>query len=133
KSDEDFRSIDADNKAHQQGQQRSSNTDTSVPLTSKEESHKELASVCNFAEPDQSTRYWFSVKNRLIATLGPHLVLSWFDRMKVKQISSDEVVMVAPTRFVASYCSTHFDERLLEAWRVVIPSIRKVRIVHGAG
>lgn len=114
------------------GQNQTANSDTRVPLSSKEEPQKEKGAVSPTNSTDQNIRRWQSVKNRLAIVLGANIVASWFDKITVELITESEVVLQAPTRFVRSYIeSGYLGDRLTEEWRRAIPTLRNVRLLHG--
>ncbi|MFT4117495.1 DnaA N-terminal domain-containing protein [Bradyrhizobium sp.] len=67
--------------------------------------------------------------------LGDAVFRSWLGKVAVVSIGTDELVLQAPSRFVASYIQNNFAEAVLAAWRVGSPSLVQLRVVveHQAG
>lgn len=77
--------------------------------------------------PDQ--RSWHSVKNRLAISTNPDIVLSWFEKLKLQSVTEHEVTLIAPSRFVRTYITQHFDAKLTDAWRAERSSVIDVRVI----
>lgn len=61
--------------------------------------------------------------------LGDAMFQSWLGKVAVVSVGEEELVLQAPTRFVASYIQNNFAEAVLAAWRVGVPSLVQLRIV----
>lgn len=61
--------------------------------------------------------------------LGDATFQSWLGKVAVVSIGADELVLQAPSRFVAGYIQNNFAEAVLSAWRVGTPSLVQLRVV----
>ncbi|MGO4853650.1 DnaA N-terminal domain-containing protein [Phaeovulum sp. W22_SRMD_FR3] len=59
---------------------------------------------------------------------NPQLHSAWVRSLRVKNLDADEVVLLAPSRFHASYVHTHLADRLLALCRLSTPGLRNLRI-----
>lgn len=61
--------------------------------------------------------------------LGDALFGSWLGKVALVSIGEDELVLQAPSPFIASYIQNNFAEAVLSAWRVAMPSLVRLRFV----
>lgn len=59
--------------------------------------------------------------------LGDDAFRSWLGKVAVVSIGEHELVLQAPTRFIASRLENDYGEALLEAWRAQHPALERVR------
>jgi hypothetical protein len=59
---------------------------------------------------------------------NPQLHTAWVRALQVKQLTADELILLAPSRFHASYVHTHLADRLLVLCRLSTPELRSLRI-----
>lgn len=64
--------------------------------------------------------------------LGDDVFKSWLGKVGIAAIEEHELVLQAPSRFIASHLRNNFEPQILEAWRVQHPQISQVSIVVGA-
>jgi DNA-binding transcriptional ArsR family regulator len=64
--------------------------------------------------------------------LGDDVFKSWLGKVGFVAVEDSELVLQAPSRFVASHLRNNFEPQILEAWRVQHPQISQVSIVIGA-
>ena len=69
----------------------------------------------------------------ILSVLGNHLTIdelrAWFDDVELSEISDREVVLIAPTRFKATYLENHYGSHVLAAARRCRSSITDLRFV----
>jgi hypothetical protein len=75
---------------------------------------------------------WGHVKKELANMFGSGVVVSWFDKIAVVDITSDSVVMAAPNKFVRDYVDANYLYNLTEAWHRVLPTVKRVQVVCSA-
>lgn len=61
--------------------------------------------------------------------LGDALFQSWLGKVAIVAVGEDELILQAPTLFVANYIQNNFAEAVLAAWRVGAPRLVKLRMV----
>ncbi|MHA1158045.1 MAG: chromosomal replication initiator protein DnaA [Alphaproteobacteria bacterium] len=71
---------------------------------------------------------WTRVRAKLRAQLGEDVYSSWFGRIELEEIGPNQVHMSVPTRFLKSWITSHYGERLLELWRAERKSIARIDI-----
>ena len=70
---------------------------------------------------------WRAIRKQLEGRLGADKVRAWLDPLTVEKIEDDAICFIAPTKFFASYSSTHHGDLILSAWRRSIqPSLKRV-------
>ncbi|WKA31583.1 helix-turn-helix domain-containing protein [Bradyrhizobium roseum] len=60
--------------------------------------------------------------------LGDEVFRSWLGKVGFVRVAEDELVLQAPSRFVASHIRSNFEGPVLAAWRVQHPSIVRLRV-----
>ena len=76
---------------------------------------------------------WLRVKQRLRAELGEDVFGSWFGRVAFEEADTNSVYLSVPTRFLKSWITAHYGERLLALWQSERKAIARVEIaVRGA-
>ena len=65
----------------------------------------------------------------LMERLGGDVFRSWLGKVAVVSIGPDELVLQAPSQFVASYIANNFEGPVLAAWRVQQPGLSKLSLV----
>jgi chromosomal replication initiator protein len=76
---------------------------------------------------------WERVKTRLKAELGEDVFSSWFGRVDFEEADVSSVYLSVPTRFLKSWISSHYSERLLALWNTERKGIARIElIVRGA-
>lgn len=71
---------------------------------------------------------WMRVRGRLKAELGDEVFSCWFAGMNLEQIDTGTVVLSVPSRFLKSWISTHYRDKLATLWQNESPSVRKVEV-----
>jgi chromosomal replication initiator protein len=71
---------------------------------------------------------WARVRNRLKSDLGEEVFSCWFAGMNVEQIEGGTVVLSVPSRFLKSWISTHYRDKLAALWQSEGPAYRKVEV-----
>ncbi len=61
---------------------------------------------------------WDRVKTRLRLELGEDVFSSWFARADLDAIDGGTVQISVPTRFLKSWIASHYQDRLIELWRM---------------
>jgi chromosomal replication initiator protein len=72
---------------------------------------------------------WQRVKERLRSELGDDVFNSWFARMELVAIDGDAVRLSVATRFLKSWLMSHYADKLLAAWQVEEPAIKRIEIM----
>jgi chromosomal replication initiator protein len=76
---------------------------------------------------------WARVKQRLKTELGEDVFNSWFVRVEVEEVDGSSVTMSVPTRFLKSWITSHYGERLLKLWQAERKSVARIELtVRGA-
>lgn len=71
---------------------------------------------------------WARVRARLKADLGEEVFSCWFAGMNVEQIEGGMVVLSVPSRFLKTWISTHYRDKLASLWQSEGPAYRKVEV-----
>lgn len=71
---------------------------------------------------------WAHVRNRLKADLGEEVFSCWFAGMNVEQIEGGTVLLSVPSRFLKTWISTHYRDKLAALWQAEGPAYRKVEV-----
>jgi chromosomal replication initiator protein len=72
---------------------------------------------------------WSRVKQRLRTELGEDVFNSWFARAEFDQADKSTVYLSVPTRFLKSWISAHYADRLLALWIAERPDTVRVEIL----
>ncbi len=83
-------------------------------------------------QPDVGQDAW----GKALASLrrdDPALANAWFARLEALGFEDNCATLLAPTRFVADYVSTHLSQHLLAALSAADPSLHKVLVVSRDG
>ncbi len=85
------------------------------------------------ASEKPNAEQWLRVKQRLRTELGEDVFNSWFGRVTLEESDATSVYLSVPTRFLKSWISSHYGERLLALWTGERKGIARVElIVRGA-
>jgi len=76
---------------------------------------------------------WNAVKERLERSLGKDIVISWFERVRVVEVTDDVITLAAPTRFIRNWIDQQYFEHLLAAWHAEIPIVQRIRLIEPGG
>ena len=122
---------------HQQGQKTTENRGKKVPPISLEislgiSSRAETGAV---GAPDGAAGPSFDLGLPGVALrqrLGDGVFTSWLGRVGLVAIEDGELVLSAPTRFLASYIRTHYAEAIVQAWQVQRPDVARLRMIVAA-
>ena len=71
---------------------------------------------------------WARVRGRLKADLGEEVFSCWFAGMNVEQIDGGTVWLSVPSRFLKTWISTHYRDKLAALWQAEGPAYRKVEV-----
>jgi chromosomal replication initiator protein len=74
------------------------------------------------------TERWFKVKEKLRAEVGEDIFQSWFARMDLERIEGSAAHLSVPTRFLKSWISSHYTDRVLACWQGESPDIQKIEV-----
>ena len=74
------------------------------------------------------TERWFKVKEKLRAEVGEDIFQSWFARMDLERIEGPTAHLSVPTRFLKSWISSHYTDRVLACWQGESPDIQKIEV-----
>ena len=74
------------------------------------------------------TDAWAHVRGRLKADLGDEVFSCWFAGMNVEQIEGGTVLLSVPSRFLKTWISTHYRDKLAALWQAEGPAYRKVEV-----
>jgi chromosomal replication initiator protein len=76
---------------------------------------------------------WSRVKQRLRAELGEDVFTSWFGGVQFEEADKSTVYLSVPTRFLKSWITSHYDDRLLKLWQAENKGIARIDLlVRGA-
>lgn len=88
-----------------------------------------MAKVSLVDEIDDGKVVWEKSLNILKLDLGQAVYKSWFSKVNFDKYESNIVTLIVPTRFVRDWISTHFEKKILRAWKAIDPAIRKVNFI----
>lgn len=71
---------------------------------------------------------WSRVKARLKVELGDEVYSCWFAGMAVEEIVAGTVTLSVPSRFLKSWISTHYRDKLTALWQAESQSVRKIDV-----
>ena len=77
---------------------------------------------------DDLKTMWDRVVARLRTQIGDELVSSWFSRMEVEGFEAGSVTLSVPTKFLKSWTSSRYGDRLLSLWRMEEDKIARIEI-----
>ena len=72
---------------------------------------------------------WDRVRQRLRTELGEDVYSSWFARVEFEEADVSSVYLSVPTRFLKSWISAHYAERLLSLWNVERKGVARVELI----
>jgi chromosomal replication initiator protein len=72
---------------------------------------------------------WLRVKQRLRTELGEDVFTSWFARVDFEEADTNSVYLSVPTRFLKSWITSHYAERLLALWNVERKGIARIELI----
>lgn len=75
---------------------------------------------------DALSRKWERVAAKLKAELGEEVFSSWFGRVEVEGFDGATITLSVATRFLKSWISGHYGEKLLAAWQDELPKAMRV-------
>ena len=87
-----------------------------------------MAAAEKLAERPTSEQ-WERVKQRLRVELGEDVFSSWFGRVEFEEADVSSVYLSVPTRFLKSWISAHYAERLLALWDAERKGIARVELI----
>ena len=75
-------------------------------------------------------RCWWTIKGRLARSehFGEDKVEAWLSKLRVGGIAVGEVILIAPSKFVATKIETDYGDMLLREWRTIDPTIKRVSL-----
>ena len=71
---------------------------------------------------------WERVTARLRAQIGDDIVSSWFSRMEVEGFEAGSVSLSVPTKFLKSWTSSRYGDRLLSLWQLEEGKVARIEI-----
>ncbi len=72
---------------------------------------------------------WQAVRARLLAELGEEVFSCWFAGMKVEAVEAGSVTHSVPSRFLKSWISTYYRDKLAALWQAESGVVRKIDVV----
>ncbi len=106
--------------------------DAAVSGGTDNEEGKRMAGVQAVTERPTDEQ-WQRVKARLRTELGEDIFGSWFGRVEFEDADVSSVYLSVPTRFLKSWISSHYGERLLTLWNGERKGVARIElIVRGA-
>ena len=77
---------------------------------------------------------WESIRTGLRRDLGARTFDGWLKPAELGNFEPDSGMLdvVMPSQFMADWVRSHFGERLILAWKTVLPIVRDVRVVAAA-
>jgi chromosomal replication initiator protein len=101
------------------------------PVSERPTSERSGAEETASARPN--AEQWLRVKQRLRTELGEDVFTSWFARVDFEEADTNSVYLSVPTRFLKSWITSHYAERLLTLWNAERKGIVRIElIVRGA-
>jgi chromosomal replication initiator protein len=101
------------------------------PVSERPTSERSGAEERASARPN--AEQWLRVKQRLRTELGEDVFTSWFARVDFEEADTNSVYLSVPTRFLKSWITSHYAERLLTLWNAERKGIVRIElIVRGA-
>jgi chromosomal replication initiator protein len=97
-----------------------------VPIRFTEFHHNRSLPEKKMTSSDQEL--WKRAKERLRIEVGEDIYSSWFARMDLERIDGHTAHLSVPTRFLKSWISSHYTERVLACWQAEQPEIRKIDV-----
>jgi len=93
------------------------------------------APVMGECEAGSLDKAWEQLRAGLRRDLGTRLFDQWLRPLALGSFceSTGTLDLVAPTEFGANYVASNFGLRLKLAWRMLVPAVDEVRVVHRAG
>ena len=70
--------------------------------------------------PQSPNGIWLHVSERLISTIGASVYVSWFKDIIIEKIDKGIVVLKAKGQFAADYISTHFLDKIVQAFERIL-------------
>ncbi len=77
---------------------------------------------------NEHDEFWARVRARLRAALGEDVYTSWFARIDLEGVDDDVVRLSVPTRFLKSWITTHYYDRVLEFWQAENGQIMRIEL-----
>lgn len=71
---------------------------------------------------------WARVRGRLKAELGDEVFSCWFANMNLEALEGGTVVLSVPSRFLKSWISTHYRDKLTALWQGENGGVRKIEV-----
>jgi hypothetical protein len=63
--------------------------------------------------------------------IGHDFFHAWFGEVTIQSEAEDEIVLIAPTKYIASRIRQDYELKIIEAWqRTTLPSITRVKILY---
>ncbi|WP_280939510.1 DnaA N-terminal domain-containing protein, partial [Methylobrevis pamukkalensis] len=78
---------------------------------------------------DAGHEAWQSVRARLLADLGDEVFSCWFAGMKLESIEGGTVTHSVPSRFLKSWISTYYRDKLTALWQAESGQVRKIDVI----
>ncbi len=75
-----------------------------------------------------NSEQWMRVKQRLRTELGEDVFNSWFARVEVEEMDATSVTHSVPTRFLKSWITSHYGDRLLKLWQGERKSVARIEL-----
>ncbi|MBH0238733.1 chromosomal replication initiator protein DnaA [Methylobrevis albus] len=72
---------------------------------------------------------WARVRSRLKAELGDEVFSCWFAGMNLEAIENGTVTQSVPSRFLKSWISTYYRDKLTALWQAESGQVRKIEVV----
>jgi chromosomal replication initiator protein len=92
------------------------------------EEARQMAAAEKLAERPVSEQ-WERVKQRLRVELGEDVFSSWFGRVEFEEADTTSVYLSVPTRFLKSWISAHYAERLQALWDGERKGVARVELI----
>ncbi len=75
---------------------------------------------------------WESIRSGLRRDCGARTFDNWLKPAQLAGLDDEGTIRIAlPSAFMATWVETHYAERLLHAWRVHLPHVRRVLVSTG--
>lgn len=76
------------------------------------------------------TANWSRISQRLRAEYGEDVWTSWFQSIEVAELNNGTMFLSVPTKFLKSWITEHYRQRILKLWKLECDDVRSVEIVQ---
>lgn len=78
------------------------------------------------AAATENTDSWKRIRQYLKTNFGDEVFTSWFERIELESIVEETVRLSVPTRFLKSWLTDHYEDRILRAFKLEHPDVKRI-------